>query len=180
MFGDQMIEKAMMDGRLNITPYEGRLLGPASYDMRLAGSILELSRPPHGPMVVDPMSAPDRAHYFEKTLPTTIMPGRFYLASTIEAVSVGRDVVAQVEGKSSLGRLGLAVHVTAGFIDPGFQGHVTLELVNLGDRPLWLHEGMQIAQITFSRIEGVSDCYDSTGRYQHQKSRPAPSKGVTQ
>lgn len=95
--------------------------------------------------------------------------GDFVLGATQEVINLPPDLVARVEGKSSLGRLGLAVHITAGFIDPGFSGSITLEIVNMSPRPLVLHPGMRIAQIAFTPVLGtVNRSYRQTGRYLDQ------------
>ena len=173
MIGDSLIREAIDQGHLSITPFEDRLLGPASYDIRLGDRLLALPD-----MVVDPMRPPQAHEYDQFFLPVRLPPNRVYLGSTLETIRVGTGFIAQVEGKSSLGRLGLAVHVTAGFIDPGFSGQLTLELVNHSGQPMYLQPGMQIGQVTFARIEGVSAGYAGKGRYMGQ-SGPQPSKGVS-
>ena len=173
MIGDSLIRAAINQGDIKITPFEDRLLGPASYDIRLGDSLRGMPD-----MVIDPMRPPQGHEYETVTLPSTIPPNRVYLGNTLETIRVGKGFIAQVEGKSSLGRLGLAVHVTAGYVDPGFHGQLTLELVNLSGQPMYLESGMQIGQVTFARIEGVSAGYAGKGRYQGQ-SGPQPSKGVS-
>lgn len=95
-------------------------------------------------------------------------PGRFILGSTIERVEIPKDLAARVEGKSSLGRIGLLVHVTAGFIDPGFKGNITLELKNLSPLPIILKERMAISQMCFEELSGpVARPYGSRGLGSH-------------
>jgi dCTP deaminase len=111
--------------------------------------------------------------------PFILHPGEFVLGSTYEVVSLPDDVAARVEGKSSLGRLGLLTHATAGFVDPGFSGHVTLELANVATLPIKLYPGMKIGQLCFFRLSSPaehpygSEKYGS--RYQGQRG-PTPSR----
>ena len=106
-------------------------------------------------------------------------PGEFVLGSTAERVSVPDDLVARIEGKSSLGRLGLLIHSTAGFIDPGFDGHITLELANVANLPITIYPGMKIGQVSFLRMTTSADHpYGSSAlgsKYQGQRG-PTPSR----
>jgi dCTP deaminase len=106
-------------------------------------------------------------------------PGEFALGSTLERVAVPNDLVARVEGKSSLGRLGLVIHSTAGFIDAGFDGHVTLELANLANLPITLYPGMKIGQISFIKMTSPAENPYGSGakgsKYQGQRG-PTPSR----
>jgi dCTP deaminase len=106
-------------------------------------------------------------------------PGEFVLGSTLERVGVPTDLVARVEGKSSLGRLGLVIHSTAGFIDAGFDGHVTLELANLANLPITLYPGMKIGQISFIKMTSPAEKPYGSGakgsKYQGQRG-PTPSR----
>lgn len=103
-----------------------------------------------------------------------LAPGQFALASTVERVKIGHHCAGRLEGKSSLARLGLLIHTTAGFFDPGFQGYCTLELVNLAPQPLLLRPGMPIGQMSFfETISKVRDPY--SGKYQNQGEAPEPS-----
>lgn len=95
-----------------------------------------------------------------------IQPGEFMLGTTVERVRIPRSLAARVEGRSSVGRLGLAVHVTAGFIDPGFEGQITLEIVNFNPYPIWLRPGMRIAQLVFAETKTEGSAY--RGKYQGQ------------
>jgi dCTP deaminase len=143
-----------------VLPYDERLLQPASYDLGLSGPFLF---PCPGKVV----SVAQQPEYVERTEDVLVLnPGDFCLASTVESVRVPLGMAAQVAGKSTLGRWGLAVHVTAGFIDPGFNGQITLELANIGPSMIRLEYGQRIAQIQFYR------CFDNTvgysGKYQGQ------------
>lgn len=127
------------DGRIVITP-KPEVIQPASVDLHLSSDL----------------------HYLEEGTSTHIAPegysmhpGEFLLGSTVEHVEMPTNLAARVEGKSSLGRIGLMVHVTAGFIDPGFRGNITLELKNLSSMPITLEEGMPISQLCFQRVVGV-------------------------
>jgi dCTP deaminase len=106
-------------------------------------------------------------------------PGEFVLGSTYERVALGVDVVGRLDGKSSLGRLGLLIHSTAGFIDPGFDGHITLELSNVASLPITLYPGMRIGQISFLAMTTAADHPYGTGvlgsKYQGQRG-PTPSR----
>jgi len=111
--------------------------------------------------------------------PFILHPGEFVLGSTLERVTLPDDLVARLEGKSSLGRLGLLIHSTAGFIDPGWDGHVTLELSNVANLPITIYHGMKIGQISFMQLsEPTSTPYGSASlgsKYQGQRG-PTPSR----
>ncbi len=158
-----------------ITPYDPDQLNPASYDLRLSdqlmiGSYMGDLSSLQGP--IDLADLPDdylTHHQIPEGRSYTLYPGEFILGCTSERVTLPGSLAARVEGKSSLARVGLAVHVTGGFIDPGFDGQITLEIVNLFNRPLCLHPGMRIAQIAFMMIMGnVGKSYAVTGHYQGQ------------
>lgn len=132
---------------------------PASIDLRLGHEFL-VFRNPHIPFIDprDPQS-PDITERI--TIPGTgvfiLHPGEFTLGTTLERVRIPADLVAKVEGRSSLGRLAIVVHATAGFIDPGFEGHITLELSNLGRVPVALHPRMRVSQIALHQMTGPAD-----------------------
>ncbi len=111
--------------------------------------------------------------------PFILHPGEFVLGSTLERVTLPDDLVARLEGKSSLGRLGLLIHSTAGFIDPGWDGHVTLELSNVANLPITIYHGMKIGQVSFMQLsEPAASPYGSTtlgSKYQGQRG-PTPSR----
>lgn len=138
MWSDITIKKQLSNTRTSeaqMDPYDPSLVNPASIDVRLHGEL----------RFHDGRLAHDLRH--DGCL--ALQRGYFLLGTTCERVTLSRSVQAQVSGKSSLGRLGLQVHQTAGFIDPGFTGQITLELYNVGDVPVVLKEGMRIAQIAF-------------------------------
>jgi dCTP deaminase len=111
--------------------------------------------------------------------PIVLHPGEFMLGSTLERVALSDDIVGRLEGKSSLGRLGLLIHSTAGFVDPGFDGHLTLELSNIANLPITVYPNMKICQISFLQMTTPAVTpYGSSGlgsKYQHQRG-PTPSR----
>lgn len=180
LLSDRDIQAEVAAGRVVLTPYEDTMVQPSSVDVRLDRffRVFENHRYPH----IDPASEqPDLTRLVETTGEDAFVlhPGEFVLASTYEAVSLPHDVAARLEGKSSLGRLGLLTHSTAGFIDPGFSGHVTLELSNVATLPIMLWPGMKVGQLCFFRLSSPaqhpygSDKHGS--RYQGQRG-PTPSR----
>jgi len=166
--------------RVALEPFEPAMVQPSSVDVRLDRffRVFENHKYPH----IDPsIDQPDltRQVHPEDGEPFILHPGEFVLGSTYEMVSLPDDVAARLEGKSSLGRLGLLTHSTAGFIDPGFSGHVTLELSNVATLPIKLWPGMKIGQLCFFRLSSPaehpygSEKYGS--RYQGQRG-PTPSR----
>ncbi len=155
----------LMEGGL-MSPFDRDQLNPASYDVRLSSVVrwfdTEIAELDTADLVRHTISHEDESFILE--------PGMFVLGSTIEKVRLPMDLVARVEGKSSLGRLGLMVHVTAGYIDPGFEGQITLEIKNVNNIPIRLHWSMRIAQIAFQRMSSAPiKGYDQTGHYQGQE-----------
>ena len=163
-----------------LEPYDAAMVQPSSIDVRLDRlfRVFENHRYPH----IDPAEEqPELTRMVEPqgAEPFILHPGEFVLGSTYEQVSLPDDVAARLEGKSSLGRLGLLTHATAGFIDPGFSGHVTLELANVATLPIKLYPGMKIGQLCFFRLSSPAEHpYGSSkyaSRYQGQRG-PTPSK----
>lgn len=137
---------------------------PCSIDLRLDNEFLQ----PVPEEKIDPAKESPRYEYLSADK-LILPPHSFLLASTIEKITLPKNIVARVEGRSSIGRLGLTVHVTAGFIDPGFTGNITLELANLSHNPIVLHKGMRICQIVFDEIEPPLLVYGECGnKYQNQ------------
>ena len=166
--------------RVALEPFEPAMVQPSSVDVRLDRffRVFENHKYPH----IDPsIDQPDLTRQVrpEGGEPFILHPGEFVLGSTYEMVTLPDDVAARLEGKSSLGRLGLLTHSTAGFIDPGFSGHVTLELSNVATLPIKLWPGMKIGQLCFFRLSSPaehpygSEKYGS--RYQGQRG-PTPSR----
>jgi dCTP deaminase len=166
--------------RIRVEPYDEAMIQPSSIDFRLDRffRVFENHRYPHIDPAAD-QSDLTREVEPEGDEPFILHPGEFVLGSTFEVVSLPDDIAARVEGKSSLGRLGLLTHATAGFVDPGFSGHVTLELANVATLPIKLYPGMKIGQLCFFRLSSPaahpygSEKYGS--RYQGQRG-PTPSK----
>ena len=167
MFSDRDIAEAVARHHVVIDPIDDRLLQPASYDMRLDDKFLLMR--PHNLAFIDPaVDQHDDLYEAVESKSLIIGPGQFVLASTVEVLTLDRYVYARIEGKSSLGRLGLLVHSTAGFIDPGFSGTVTLEIGNISSLPIKLYYGMPICQLALGRLDRPSArAYD--GKYQGQK-----------
>jgi len=161
---DHELGRAVSIGQLGIEPYDRDLLQPNSYDVTLDRHFLV---PLNAELILDTADVPHPHMRAIESSSFTLARGGFALCSTREVVRLPRDIVGQVEGKSSLGRLGLLVHVTAGVIDSGFEGHITLELVNHSPWDIKLHAGMTIAQLCFTRVSPVQTPY--AGRYQNQR-----------
>ena len=168
--------------RVALDPFDEAMVQPSSVDVRLDRffRVFENHRYPH----IDPaQDQPDLTRLVEPEAdePFILHPGEFVLGSTYEVVTLPDDVAARLEGKSSLGRLGLLTHSTAGFIDPGFSGHVTLELSNVATLPIKLWPGMKIGQLCFFRLSSPSEHpYGSEkygSRYQGQRG-PTPSRSA--
>lgn len=175
LLSDCDIHQAIADGRLGVSPYDPDMLQPASIDVRLDDRFLVFEN--HAYPFIDP--AQEQADLTREVRVTrggehfVLHPGEFVLASTYEEVRLGDDLAGRLEGKSSLGRLGLITHSTAGFIDPGFHGHITLELSNLTRVPLLLWPGMKIGQLAvFQMTSPAEHPYGSAvrgSRYQGQR-----------
>jgi dCTP deaminase len=180
LLSDRDIRAEVDRGRVVLEPYDADMVQPSSVDVRLDRyfRVFENHRYPH----IDPSEdQPELTRPVEPTgdEPFILHPGEFVLGSTLELVALADDIAARLEGKSSLGRLGLLTHSTAGFIDPGFSGHVTLELSNVATLPIKLWPGMKIGQLCFFRLSSpAEEPYGSqrTGsRYQDQRG-PTPSR----
>lgn len=181
MFSDQDIYRALQSGEIAVSPSDGKLIQPASLDVRL-GYGLRVMRPDHD-VPVDPQNLVDHTEPVEFQAGTEfwLHPGQFVLGTTKEKITLGATVAAKLEGKSSLGRLGLITHSTAGFIDPGFCGNITLELSLCSPRPVLLRPGMEIGQLCFFRLDSPAVVpYGSPllrSKYQGQEG-PTPSRSA--
>ncbi|GAA5162056.1 MULTISPECIES: dCTP deaminase [Amycolatopsis] len=180
LLSDRDLRKEVEAGRLGIDPFDPAMVQPSSIDVRLDRffRVFNNSQYTH----IDPSKQQDElTSMVEKTGddPFVLHPGEFVLASTFELVTLPDDLAGRLEGKSSLGRLGLLTHSTAGFIDPGFSGHITLELSNVANLPITLWPGMKIGQLCLFRLTSAAEFpYGSTevgSRYQGQRG-PTPSR----
>lgn len=180
VLSDRSIKEEMALGRIVIDPYDPADIQPSSVDLHLGGSfqVFRNSRYPY----IDPSM--EQSGLMEMVAaspeePFVLHPGEFALGATMERITLASDIVGRLEGKSSLGRLGLLIHSTAGYIDPGWNGTLTLELSNVANLPIVLTPGMAIGQISFMRMTTPVDRpYGSPGlgsKYQGQVD-PTPSK----
>jgi dCTP deaminase len=174
LLSDRDIRTEIDRGRVVLEPFDAEMIQPSSVDVRLDRyfRVFENHRYPH----IDPaVDQPDLTRGVEPDgdEPFILHPGEFVLGSTYEVVTLPDDIAARLEGKSSLGRLGLLTHSTAGFIDPGFSGHLTLELSNVATLPIKLWPGMKIGQFCFFRLSSpAANPYGSAqygSRYQGQR-----------
>lgn len=174
---DRTIGELIESGEIGLEPYDRTLLQPASVDIRLDRwfRVFVPGRP------IDPAAETDMAmHEVEDGAAFCLMRGGFALASTLERVRLPDGVAARVEGKSSIGRLGIMIHSTAGWIDPGFNGHITLEISNVAPAPVLLYPGMRIGQLAFMPLDRRAQVpYGHDGlasHYQSQARGPQPSR----
>jgi dCTP deaminase len=174
LLSDRDIRAEIASGRVALTPFDDEMVQPSSIDVRLDRYFRLFDN--HKYPVIDPSKdQPELTRLVEvgPDEPFVLHPGEFVLGSTYEQTTLPDDVAARLEGKSSLGRLGLLTHSTAGFIDPGFSGHVTLELSNVATLPIKLWPGMKIGQMCFFRLSSPTEHpYGSAkygSRYQGQR-----------
>lgn len=160
ILNDADIYQRIMDASIGVDPFLPEHIQPASLDVRLDAGF-------HDPVTGVDLNVGQMR----------LEPGAFLLASTLEVLRIPTDLVARLDGRSSWGRLGLMVHSTAGFIDPGFEGQVTLELFNVGGAPIRITEGCRIGQVSFHQMTGpASSPYPREGsKYQGQRG-PTPSR----
>jgi dCTP deaminase len=174
LLSDRDILAEIEAGRVGLDPFDPGMIQPSSIDVRLDKffRVFDNHKYPHIDPAVD-QSDLTREIEVASGEEFILHPGEFVLGSTYELVSLPDDIAARLEGKSSLGRLGLLTHSTAGFIDPGFSGHVTLELANVATLPIKLYPGMKIGQVCYFRLSSAADnpygspAYGS--RYQGQR-----------
>ena len=174
LLSDRDIKAELAAGRIGLEPYQLDMIQPSSVDVRLDRFFRLFDN--HKYPYIDPAEdQPDLTRLIEtkNDEPFILHPGEFALGSSYELVSLPDDVAARLEGKSSLGRLGLLTHSTAGFIDPGFSGHVTLELSNVATLPIKLWPGMKIGQLCFFRLSSPAErpygSSEYSSRYQGQR-----------
>jgi len=166
LLSDRDIRQEIDNERIVLDPWDEAMVQPSSVDVRLDRlfRLFDNHKYPH----IDPsIDQPDLTRLVEVAPdePFVLHPGEFVLGATYEVVTLPDDIAARLEGKSSLGRLGLLTHSTAGFIDPGFSGHVTLELSNVATLPITLWPGMKIGQLCFFRLSSPAEHPYGSERY---------------
>jgi dCTP deaminase len=180
VLSDRTIARCLEEGRIEIDPYDDSLLQPSSVDVRVDRyfRVFHNNRYPYIDVREQQEDLTELVEV-ENGTPFILHPGEFVLGSTLERIRLPDDLVARLEGKSSLGRLGLLIHSTAGFIDPGWDGHVTLELSNVANLPITIYPEMKIGQLSFVQMAEPTDHpYGSSGlgsKYQGQRG-PTPSR----
>jgi dCTP deaminase len=180
VLSDRTIREQLLAGRIRIEPIDEGDIQPSSVDLHL-GPRFQVFRNSRYPYIDPALDQAGLMELVEATVeePFVLHPGEFVLAVTVERLALPDDIVARLEGKSSLGRLGLLIHSTAGYIDPGWEGTITLELSNVANLPMVLTPGMPIGQVSFMFMTTPVDRpYGSAGlrsRYQGQ-SDPTPSR----
>ena len=180
ILSDRDIKAALDSGRVVIDPFDPGCLQPSSVDLHVDSQFRVFANSRY-PFIDVRAEMPDLTELVEvkPDEPFILHPGEFVLGQTLERVTLPNDLVARLEGKSSLGRLGLLIHSTAGFVDAGFSGNLTLELSNVANLPITLYPGMKIGQISFLRMTTAADSpYGSPGvgsKYQGQRG-PTPSR----
>jgi dCTP deaminase len=186
ILSDRTLREQLAAGRIVIEPLDETLIQPSSIDVRIShlfrvfrnhtSAVIDVKRDQTGLTELVEMPVDEHGVGHEAFM---LHPGEFVLGSTLERVAVPDDLVGRVEGKSSLGRLGLLIHSTAGFIDAGFDGHITLELANVASLPITLYPGMKIGQISFMHMTSPADNPYGKGakgsKYQGQRG-PTPSR----
>ena len=180
VLSDRTIRSEIEAGRIEIDPFDASMIQPSSIDVRVDNKFRVFHNARHPFIDVrQPMEDLTELVVAEGERPFILHPGEFVLGQTLERVTLPDDLVARLEGKSSLGRLGLLIHSTAGFVDPSFEGNLTLELSNVANLPITIYYGMPIGQISFMRMDGpVETPYGAAGagsKYQGQ-AEPTPSR----
>ncbi len=180
VLSDVAIRRLIESGRIVVEPYDAALMQPSSLDVRV-DRLFRVFRNSRYPFIDVKQEQEELTELVtvDGDDPFILHPGEFVLGSTLERIVLPDDLVARLEGKSSLGRLGLLIHSTAGFIDPGWDGHVTLELSNVANLPITIYPEMKIGQISFVQLsEPAEKPYGSGGlgsKYQGQRG-PTPSR----
>jgi dCTP deaminase len=179
VLSDRTISRLLEEGTIEIDPYDPALLQPSSVDVRV-DRYFRVFRNNLYPYIDVKTAQEDLTELVEiDDAPFILHPGEFVLGSTLERVRLPNDIVGRLDGKSSLGRLGLLIHSTAGFIDPGWDGHVTLELSNVANLPITIYREMKIGQLSFVQMTEPADAPYGAGaigsKYQGQKG-PTPSR----
>lgn len=174
VLSDRDIKQELKSGNISIEPLDISDIQPASVDVHLGSNFRIFKNSSHA--YIDPTQAQDgltESIDVEPGQTFVLHPGQFALGTTLECIGVGNDILGKLEGKSTLGRLGLMIHSTAGYVDPGWRGEITLELSNVATLPIVLHPGMKIGQMSFERMSSPAERpYGSKGlgsHYQGQK-----------
>lgn len=158
ILSDRDIKAYLQAGKISVVPFMAECVQPASIDLHLDRTFLIFDTVNHHIIDVrEPVEGLMRKVIIDETKPFILHPGEFALGATFEEVGVGDDVVGRLEGKSSLGRLGIIIHATAGYLDPGNKLKLTLELSNIGSLPVKLYFKMPIAQMSFSPLSSVCE-----------------------
>ena len=177
LLSDRDIRAEVDAGRVALDPWDPAMVQPSSVDVRLDAWFRLFDN--HKYAVIDPAQDQSDLTRLIEVDPDegfVLHPGEFVLGSTLETVTLPDDLAARVEGKSSLGRLGLLTHATAGFVDPGFSGHVTLELSNVATLPIRLWPGMKIGQLCFFRLSSPTEHpYGSAAYGSHYQGQRGPT-----
>ena len=178
ILSDRTIREEIDAGRIVIDPFDPTCVQPSSVDLHVDNQFRVFANSRY-PYIDVKEEMPDLTELVEvkPDEPFILHPGEFVLGSTAERVGIPNDLVARLEGKSSLGRLGLLIHSTAGYVDPGWDGYLTLELSNVANLPITLYPGMRIGQISFFKLTTPADVpYGLAGnKYQGQRG-PTPSR----
>ncbi len=180
VLSDRSIKEELAKGRIVIDPLGEGCIQPASVDVHLDRKVLAFrnSRRPYIDVREDMADLTEMVEIGDDH-PYMLHPGEFALASTLERIELPDDLVARLEGKSSLGRIGLLIHSTAGYVDPGWKGHLTLELSNVANLPITLYYGMKIGQISYTRLSTPAEnLYGSEvlGSKYPGQTQPTPSR----
>lgn len=173
ILSDVDIKREVKKKHLVITPYDSSFVQPASYDVKLGSEVRIFKN-----LTIAFLDLKEDSKDFMELVrikngkPFIIHPGEFVLGSSVKKVKIPRDMIARLDGKSSLGRLGIIIHATAGYIDPGFRGYLTLEMTNVSNIPIALYPGMKIGQVSFMRLETPAEMpygNERGSKYQNQK-----------
>src|SRR5437773_6575725 len=173
ILSDRDIREHIESGRITIDPFDAACVQPSSVDLHVDSQFRVFANSRY-PFIDVREEMPDLTELVEvkPDEPFILHPGEFVLGSTLERVAIPDDLVARLEGKSSLGRLGLQIHSTAGYVDPGWDGYLTLELSNVANLPITIYPGMKIGQISFFRLTTAAQTPYRTGRgSKHQGQR---------
>ncbi|MBE0480517.1 MAG: dCTP deaminase [Dehalococcoidia bacterium] len=181
VLSDRSIKEEIGRGRILIEPLKTGCIQPASVDVHLDNRLLVFKTWRH-PYYIDVRKRLDDLNeivQIRESSPFLLSPGEFVLGSTVECITLPDDIVGRLEGKSSLGRIGLLIHSTAGYVDPGWHGHLTLELSNVAKLPVTLYYGMKIGQISFLRLTTAADNLygdECLGSKRYGQAEPTPSR----